>query len=191
MKNRPPDETIGTAATELYDLLRIAVDATRSAPWRPGDSLESLLAPAVVAIAAEAGKAVQPHADLVRRQIAAELNAHAAECGNLAQASLGEVPAARRSQVLRGGSPVHQQRGGELMRTSEYYAQGIYSFFVNYGLDAVERHHSTTEVAESEPISATARTEDDWDFDDDYVLESCQCLATAHPPCSYCEHEEN
>lgn len=82
---RPPDETIGTAAaTELYDLLRIAVDATRSATWRPGDSLESLLAPAVVAIAAEAGKAVRPHADQVRKQIAAELNAHAVECCGLA-----------------------------------------------------------------------------------------------------------
>lgn len=69
MKNRPPDETIGTvAATELYDLLRIAVDATRTATWRPGDSLESLLAPAVVAIAAEAGKAVRPHADQVRAE---------------------------------------------------------------------------------------------------------------------------
>lgn len=69
MNARPPDETIGTAAaTEPYDLLRIAVDATRSATWRPGDSLESLLAPAVVAIAAEAGKAVRPHADRVRAE---------------------------------------------------------------------------------------------------------------------------
>jgi hypothetical protein len=65
----PPDETVGTAAaTELYDLLRVAVDATRIATWRPGDSLESLLAPAVVAIAAEAGKAVRPHADQVRAE---------------------------------------------------------------------------------------------------------------------------
>lgn len=69
MSVRPPDETIGNAtATELYDLLRIAVDATRSATWRPGDSLENLLAPAVVAIAAEAGKAVRPHADQVRAE---------------------------------------------------------------------------------------------------------------------------
>lgn len=69
MKNRPPDETVGTAAaTELYDLLRITVDATRAAIWHPGDSLESLLAPAVVAIAAEAGKAVGPHADQVRAE---------------------------------------------------------------------------------------------------------------------------
>ena len=88
---RPPDETIGTAAAaELYELLRIAVDATRNATWRPGDSLESLLAPAVVAIAAEAGKAVGPHADLVRKQIAAELDAHATECENLAKGYLGE-----------------------------------------------------------------------------------------------------
>ncbi|NUQ98313.1 MAG: hypothetical protein HOY79_17775 [Streptomyces sp.] len=86
MKKRPPDETVGTdVATELYDLLRIAVDATRKVTWRPGDSLESLLAPAVVAIAAEAGKAVRPHADQVRKQIAAELNAHARECHNLAE----------------------------------------------------------------------------------------------------------
>lgn len=91
MTIRPPDETIGTAAaTELYDLLRIAVDATRTATWRPGNSLESLLAPAVVAIAAECGKAVRPHADQVRKQIAAELNAHAAECENLAKGYLGE-----------------------------------------------------------------------------------------------------
>lgn len=69
MATRPPDETVGAAAaTELYDLLRIAVDATRKATWRPGDSLESLLAPAVVAIAAEAGKAVGPHADQVRAE---------------------------------------------------------------------------------------------------------------------------
>lgn len=86
MGARPPDETVGTvAATELYELLRIAVDATRIATWRPGDSLESLLAPAVVAIAAEAGKAVRPHADQVRKQIAAELNAHAAECSEIAE----------------------------------------------------------------------------------------------------------
>ena len=69
MTRRPPDETVGTAAaTELYDLLRIAVDATRTATWRPGNSLESLLAPAVVAIAAEAGKAVRPHAEQVRAE---------------------------------------------------------------------------------------------------------------------------
>lgn len=69
MAVRLPDETIGTAAaTELYELLRIAADATRTATWRPGDSLESLLAPAVVAIAAEAGKAVRPHADQVRAE---------------------------------------------------------------------------------------------------------------------------
>jgi len=37
------------------------------------------------------------------------------------------------------------------MRTSEYYARGIYSFFVNYGLDAVERHHGETRAAEVEP----------------------------------------
>lgn len=68
-KSRPPDETVGTAAaTELYDLLRIAVDVTRTATWRPGDSLESLLAPTVVAIAAEAGKAVRPHAEQVRAE---------------------------------------------------------------------------------------------------------------------------
>jgi len=69
MTRRPPDETVGTAAaTELYELLRIAVDATRTATWRPGDSLESLLAPAVVAIAAEAGKAVRPHAKPVHAE---------------------------------------------------------------------------------------------------------------------------
>lgn len=86
MAMRPPDEMVGTAAaTELYDLLRIAVDATRAAIWHPGDSLESLLAPAVVAIAAEAGKAVGPHANQVRKQIAAELNAHSRECHDLAE----------------------------------------------------------------------------------------------------------
>ena len=69
MGARPPDETVGTAAaTELYELLRIAVDATRTVTWRPGDSLESLLAPAVVAIAAEAGKSVRLHADQVRAE---------------------------------------------------------------------------------------------------------------------------
>lgn len=85
MATRPPDEAVGTAAaTELYELLRIAVDATRKVTWRPGDSLESLLAPAVVAIAAEAGKAVRPHAEQVRKQIATELDAHADECRGLA-----------------------------------------------------------------------------------------------------------
>lgn len=69
MSARPPDETVGTAvATELYDLLRIAVDATRTVTWRPGDSLEILLAPAVVAIAVESGKAVRPHTDQVRAE---------------------------------------------------------------------------------------------------------------------------
>lgn len=69
MSARPPDETVGTAAAaELYDLLRVAVNATRTATWRPGDSLESLLTPAVVAIAGEAGKAVRPHADQIRAE---------------------------------------------------------------------------------------------------------------------------
>jgi len=91
MAARPPDETVGiAAATELYELLRIAVDATHTATWRPGDSLESLLAPAVIAIAAEAGKAVRPHADQVRKQIAAELNAHATECSEIAKGYLGD-----------------------------------------------------------------------------------------------------
>lgn len=84
MKKQQPDEATIAAATELSDLLRIAVDAVRASTWRPGDSLESLLAPAVVAIAAEAGKAVGPHAAQVRKQIAAELGAHADECRGLA-----------------------------------------------------------------------------------------------------------
>lgn len=90
MKKQPPDKATIAAATELSDLLRIAVDAVRGGTWRPGDSLESLLAPAVVAIAAEAGKAVGPHADQVRKEVTAELNAHAAECNEIAKGYLGD-----------------------------------------------------------------------------------------------------
>lgn len=76
------------------------------------------------------------------------------------------------------------------MRTSEYYARGIYSFFANYGLDALERHHGIAEVAEEtepEPIPGRITAEDDMDFDD-YVPDSCQCSATTWPPCYFCEH---
>lgn len=76
------------------------------------------------------------------------------------------------------------------MRTSEYYARGIYSFFTGYALDAIERHHGTVEVAkEVEPELTAGRVsaEDDWGVGYDYVPESCQCSTTIYPPCSYCE----
>lgn len=81
------------------------------------------------------------------------------------------------------------------MRTSEYYAQGIYSFFANYGLDAVERHHGVVEAPEeTEPEPTPGRLSADaeagMDFDD-YVPESCQCLAVAYPPCSFCEPSDD
>lgn len=79
------------------------------------------------------------------------------------------------------------------MRTSEYYARGIYSFFVDYGLDAVDRHHGTAKVAEEmEPDPAPGRVsaEDKMDLDD-YVPESCECPSTAYPPCYYCEHADD
>lgn len=76
------------------------------------------------------------------------------------------------------------------MRTSEYYAQGIHSFFIGYGLDALERHHGVEVGEKTEPESTPGRirAEDDTDFDYDEPAESCQCPTTIHPPCSYCEH---
>lgn len=80
------------------------------------------------------------------------------------------------------------------MRASEYYARGIYSFFVGYGLDAVERRHGTAEVAEeteAEPAPGRVSAEDE-DFDyDDVLPERCFCAATAYPPCFYCEHGDD
>lgn len=90
MKRRPPDEATIAAAKDLAPLLNVAVEAVRASTWRLGDSLEDLLAPAVVAIACKAGKAVGPHAEQVRKQIAAELNAHADECNNIAKGYLGD-----------------------------------------------------------------------------------------------------
>jgi hypothetical protein len=75
MKKRPPDEDAIAAAEDLAPLLQVAVEAVRASSWRPGDSIEKLLAPAVVAIAKEAGKAVGPHADFVRAEAEAELDA--------------------------------------------------------------------------------------------------------------------
>lgn len=75
MKKQPTGEAALAAAKDLAPLLTVAVDAVRASTWRPGDSLEELLAPAVIAVAKEAGKAVGPHADLVRAETEAELDA--------------------------------------------------------------------------------------------------------------------
>lgn len=76
------------------------------------------------------------------------------------------------------------------MRTSEYYSQGIYSFFAGYALDAVEQRHGTTEApeeTESEPAPGRISAENE-NFDyDDVLPERCFCAAIAYPPCSYCE----
>lgn len=74
------------------------------------------------------------------------------------------------------------------MRTSEYYAAGIRSFFVDFALDALDQDPSEAVVARLAVTQFAPDAEYDFEFGD---CTGCSCAVTAYPPCWHCENDHD